>query len=385
MARPKIGYLVHSLDPGGTERLALDMALWFSSRYRLQICCLDRPGQWASAARQQGLPVTCLYRRPGIDLRLSVRLAAWIRDTGIDLIHAHQYTPWFYAGLARLLCPGTRLVFQEHGRHYPEVRKPKRILFNRLLLAPLTSGMAAVSEDIRHRLAVYEGLSTERIEVIYNGARPVAPLSRELRQELRRSLGFGSDEVVVASVGRLDPVKNLDLFLDGIAAAAGRVPELKGLIVGDGPEAVRLRDKAGEMGLAGRVVFTGFREDAARLVQAADLLALVSFSEGTSMALLEAMAAGLPAIVTRVGGNPEVVADGRTGWVISSDHLDEFTRALIEAARDGKERAALGQEARRRFSERFEFTAMTRSYDRLYRRILSGKIPWAGAANKAGA
>jgi len=294
MDRPNIAYLVHSLDPGGTERLALDMALWFSERYRMQIFCLDTPGQWAKDAVAQGVAVTCLSRRPGIDLKVSVSLANRMKHSRIHLIHAHQYTPWFYAGLARMLHPETKIVFQEHGRHYPEIKKQKRILFNRLVLSPLTHGMTAVSRDIRRRLEYYEGIKKDKIKVIYNGTRPVPSISADKRSAVRATLGFVPDDVVVAAVGRLDPVKNLPLFLDGIARATRKAPRIKGLIVGDGPEADNLHAAVKALGLSDRIVFTGFRQDAVSLIQAADLFALVSFSEGTSMALLEAMSAGFP-------------------------------------------------------------------------------------------
>jgi glycosyltransferase involved in cell wall biosynthesis len=371
MAQPSIAYLVHSLDPGGTERLALDMALWFSHKYRMQIFCLDTPGQWAGDARAQGISVTCLNRRPGVDLSVPVRLAAWMKITRIDLIHAHQYTPWFYGGLARILRPKTKIIFQEHGRHYPEIRKTKRILFNRLVLSPLTHRITAVSRDIRQRLVVYEGLKNQKIEVIYNGTCPLSPVTDDDRTALRAALGFESDDVVVAAVGRLDPVKNLALFFEGIARVAEKVPRIKGLIVGDGPEADRLHARVQALGLSDRIVFTGFREDAVRLVQAADVFALVSFSEGTSMALLEAMAAGVPAVVTRVGGNSDIVADGRTGWVIESGDLEQLTGVLYRAVGDAGLRKTMGRAGQQQFFRQFEFNAMARAYDQLYQSVLT--------------
>ena len=371
MARPNIAYLVHSLDPGGTERLALDMALWFSRRYRMHIFCMDRPGQWAADARDRGIPVTCLDRRPGIDFCLPFKLAAKIRQARIDLVHAHQYTPWFYAGLARVMTPRTRVLFQEHGRHFPEQKKNKRILFNRLLLSPLTWGMTAVSRDILRRLVRYEGVPKKRIKVIYNGTRPLAPMAEDERSALRSDLGFDKSDVIVAAVGRLDPIKNLPLFLEGLAGAAKIDPRIKGLVVGDGPEGQALQAKAEALGLSGRIVFTGFREDAVRLVQAADVFALTSFSEGTSMALLEAMAAGLPTVVTRVGGNPDIVVDDRTGWIIDSNNLAQLTTVLCRAAGDGSHRKTLGRTGQQRFFRLFEFNAMVRAYDELYREALA--------------
>ena len=207
--------------------------------------------------------------------------------------------------------------------------------------------------------------------MIYNGTRPVSPISKDERSSVRAALGFASDDVVVAAVGRLDPVKNLQLLLKGIAGVAQKAPRIKGLIVGDGPEADNLRTAVTTLGLSGRVIFTGFRRDAVSLVQAADIFALVSFSEGTSMALLEAMAAGLPAVVTRVGGNPDLVAHGRTGWMIDSDDLEQLTAVLCEAAGDDRLRARLGRAGQHRFHRQFEFDAMARAYDQLYQKVLT--------------
>ena len=376
-----IAYIVHTLNPGGTERLALDMAVHFSNRgetdygrnYRVVIVCLDEPGAWAEEAEAQSVTVHCVHRRPGKDLRLPFRLAGIFRSEGIDVVHAHQYTPWFYSGLARVFCPGVKLIFQEHGRHYPEVDKPKRRWFNRLILQHLNTVSTAVSEDIRQRLMVWEGLSGKDIRVIYNGTQAQAPCEAAERTELRQRFGFTPEDLVVGTVGRLDPIKNLDLFIDGIYQIRQKQPSVKGIIIGDGPEMEHLKAKTAYLQLQDHVIFTGFRPDAAAMVRMMDVFALVSFSEGTSMALLEAMAAGVCPIVTNVGGNPEIVTDRESGWVIPSEDLAAFTAALKDAATYTSMREAFGNASQDRFQKRFGFDTMTDAYHRLYSEI-TGRV-----------
>lgn len=367
-----IAYIVHSLDPGGTERLALEMGKTFSREYTLSIICLDTPGQWAAEARAFGVPVHCLFRSPGIDLTLPVKLARFAKAQGVDLFHAHQCTPWFYAGLSRLILSTPKLLLEEHGRHYPEVKGVKRIAFNRFFLQHLTTAVTAVSKDIRDRLIAFEGIGSGKIEVIYNGSGQAPPYTAAEAAAVRDDLGFGPDDLIMGTVGRLDPIKNLPLFLEGLARAKETCPRLKGLIIGDGPMMGEITKQVSESGLDSRVVLTGFRPDAARLVRIMDLFCLVSFSEGTSMALLEAMAAGIPAIVTDVGGNPEIVLDRHTGWVVPSDDEKAFSEALETATKDPAMRRELGTNAQQRFESEFSFDAMIGNYRHLYHRILGG-------------
>src|SRR5262245_48172480 len=187
--RARLAYIVHTLNPGGTERLAVDMAVVFAERYDLQVICLDEPGLWASELRARGIAVHCLWRQPGFDVAIAWRLARLLRRNRVDLVHAHQCTPWFYAALSRLLHRRPRLLLEEHGRFHPEVLNTKRIRVNQLLIRRLTHAFVAVSADIRERLAKYEGLVRDRIRVVYNGTRPVPALPAAERAALRRELG----------------------------------------------------------------------------------------------------------------------------------------------------------------------------------------------------
>lgn len=367
---PNLAYVVHSLNPGGTEKLIVEMSLAFASEFDVAVMCLDEPGLWAAELRAKGIPVHCLWRQPGLDLAMPVRLANHFRRSNTQIIHAHQCTPWFYAALSRLLHSAPRLLLEEHGRFFPEVQNPKRVFVNRLLVRKLTHRFVAVSSDIRMRLQRYEGLNAERIEVIYNGAKADSLLGSDARAALRNELGFEPGCFVVGTVGRFDPIKNLPLLVASLACVGMQVDTLRGLLVGHGPVFSEICSLIEETGLHDRIRLTGFRDDARRLIQCMDLFVLSSFSEGTSMALLEAMAAGVPVVVTSVGGNPEIVIDSKTGWVVPSNSVEALSAAILDSMSNTSKREKYAAAGQRRFVERFDFDRMIEEYRQQYRTLL---------------
>ncbi|OAG27692.1 glycosyltransferase [Thermodesulfatator autotrophicus] len=367
--KPVICHVAHALNPGGTERLVCELARAFKSKAKVLVITLEEPGEWGQALREEGIPVFPLFREPGIDLNIVFELRRLWRENQVSLVHAHQYTPFFYAGLARHVERRPKLIFHEHGRHYPETLKRLKNIFNRLVLAPMADEIIAVSREVRDRLARYEGLNPRRIKVIYNGIRPPEVISPEKRLHLRKDLGFNPDDLIIATVGRFDPIKNLPMLLKALALARTKLPKIKGLLIGDGPEFSRLKALARELGLGKDIVFTGFRKDAVKLMQVADIFALSSFSEGTSLALLEAMAVGLTPVVTTVGGNPEIVIDGKTGFLVPSDDFTRMAAAFLLLAEDENLRTRLGENARKRFEEQFTFEKMIKNFETLYQKL----------------
>lgn len=369
-SRIPVTHVVNSLDPGGTERLVIGMCRALAADFDVEVLCLDRPGEWAGELRGAGIAVHALWRQPGLDAALPAALAAQLRRHGTRIVHAHQCTAWFYAALSRLLHPTPRLLLEEHGRFHPEVERPMRRIVNRRLLRRLTHRFVAVSADIRERLAVYEGLPRDLIEVVPNGVPAPSPLDPAARAARRAALGLPDDAFVVGTVGRFDPIKNLPLLVDALARVAPRVAGLRALLVGDGPEIDAIRCRVAEAGIADRICFTGFRSDARELTQCMDLFVLSSHSEGLSVALLDAQAAGIPAVVTAVGGNPDVVADAQTGWVVPPGDVDAMACAIGAAATDPDACRRFGAAAARRHAEHFDWDGMLRRYRRLYRDML---------------
>jgi glycosyltransferase involved in cell wall biosynthesis len=368
--RPTLAYVVNTLNPGGTEKLVMDMSLAFAADFNVQVVCLDEPGRWSATLRERGIQVHCVWRQPGMDLSVPRKLAALFRRAQVDIIHAHQCTPWFYAALSRLSYSRPRLLLEEHGRFYPEVKNRKRAFINRQLIRRLTHTFVAVSDDIRQRLERYEGLDARQIEVIYNGIAAPAPLSGGERVALRASLGIGRDDFVIGTVGRFDSIKNLPMLVGALASVGAQMPRVRGLLVGDGPVMASIRGLVASTGMADRIHLTGYRSDAGNLTQCMDLFVLTSLSEGTSMALLEAMAAGVPAAVTAVGGNPEIVLDGVTGWTVPSGDTDALARVMRSAVTCDEPRGGYARAGNSRYTEHFTAQRMVEGYRARYLRLL---------------
>jgi glycosyltransferase involved in cell wall biosynthesis len=322
--------------------------------------------------RARGIEVVCVWRQPGLDLALARRLAALFRSWRIDLIHAHQCTPWFYGALSRLFYRAPRLLLEEHGRFFPEVDNWKRRWVNRLIINGRTHRFIAVSADIRTRLNRYEGIPVGAIDVIYNGLPAPERISDTERAVLRAELGLPPDAFVVGTVGRFDPIKNLPMLIDSLAQVRATNPAVQGLLIGDGPVRPEVEAKIAALKAGAFIHLTGFRSDARRVVQCLDLFVLASFSEGTSMALLEAISCNIPVAVTAVGGNPEVVEAGVTGWVVPSGGVEALSQAIREAASGTGRARQLAEAGRQRFETYFTFDGMIAKYREEYRRLLAG-------------
>ena len=365
-----IVYIINSLGLGGTENLVFQMSQAFQKDYNISVICLDDLGIWAEQLREKGIPVHCFWRQPGMDLSIAGKIAKFCRQYAIHIIHAHQCTPWFYGALSRVICPHPKLLFEEHGRHYPERYSWKKNLINKTLIQNLTHKIVAVSRDVAKRLEAYEGISPSRIRVIYNGVRSPILISNAQRKKLRENIGLSENDFVIGSVGRLDPIKNYPLLLKALAEAKQKNGSLKALLVGSGPDLSTLQELAETLHLKEDVIFPGYRKDATELLQCMDLFILCSFSEGTSMALLEAMASGIPAVVTEVGGNPELITNNQNGWVVRSEDQKALTGAILEAFNNPEKRRMMAEKSRVLFQTSFEFDAMLSSYSQLYQALL---------------
>jgi glycosyltransferase involved in cell wall biosynthesis len=184
------------------------------------------------------------------------------------------------------------------------------------------------------------------------------------RCRTRSQLGIDDSTFVVGTVARLDPVKDLETLVRAIGSPATRRPVTL-LVIGDGPERSRIEAAARESGGGASVRFLGHRDDARDLLSACDVYANSSISEGISLTILEAMAAGLPVVATQVGGTPEIV-DASCGRLVPSRDAERLATTLGQLANDSALRAALGRTARARVEERFTLDRMIAQYRDTY-------------------
>jgi glycosyltransferase involved in cell wall biosynthesis len=231
----------------------------------------------------------------------------------------------------------------------------------------LATSVFTVSKDVREHL-VAEGFRREEVGVIYNGIDvDPAPDSSE-RAAVRQDLGVSEAQLVVGTIGRLDPVKDFATLLDAVARLATTALPVALAIVGDGDARAELEAQSASLGIADRVRFLGHREDARRWLAGCDVYANSSISEGVSLTILEAMAAGLPVVATAVGGTPEVVTED-CGVLVPARHPEALADAIYELGESAGRRRQLGTAGRARVEAHFTLDRMVESYRRVYEEV----------------
>lgn len=365
--------LLHSLHVGGAEVLAARLARQLQGSFRFLFVCLDTLGTLGEELRGEGFPVEVLGRRPGLDGRCAWRLSRLLRRERVGLVHAHQYTPFFYALAARLFHRRPALLFTEHGRHFPDFPRKKRMLVNRLLIEK-RDAVVGVGEAVRQALIHNEGIPEHRVGVIYNGI----DLSRFARTSpdrnaVRRELGVKPTDLVLLQVARLDYLKDHATAIRTVQRVAQQRPDVHLLLAGEGPEHSAIEAMVKQQNLGDQVRLLGLRSDVTRLLAAADLFLLTSISEGIPLTVIEAMAAGLPVVSTNVGGVGEVMVDPETGLLAPAGDDAALAAHILRLSADPALSRRMGQKGRERAQALFSEARMHAAYHELYEDLLHAR------------
>jgi glycosyltransferase involved in cell wall biosynthesis len=362
-------WLTKGLGRGGAERLlSLSVVHIDRDRYDVEVAyTLPWKDAWAEEIRSQGIPVHCLGS-PDPRLAWPARLRLLARRRGYRLVHTHSPVP---AVAARLALPrSTALVHTEHnvwGRYRWPTRVANTATFgrNRAVLA-VSRGVA----DSVRRPFWMPARVMPAVEVLYHGIDEQHVCSGpEARAAARRLLGIGGDALVIGSVANFTPKKNQHHLLRAMKLLDAVVPDVKLVLVGTGPLEQSLRHDARQLGIGDRVLFTGSREDVQELLPAFDAFALSSRHEGLSIALLEAMAAGVPCVSTRVGGVPELVCDGQEGLLVAPGDPEALARAIGTLLQDAALRSRMGR-AGTETAGRFSIGSAVRRMEEVYETVL---------------
>lgn len=363
---PKILHVVISMVVGGAERLVYDMVRYSAfADNRPVVCCMDSIGELGDKLIKDGYKVYCKGRRPGLDLEMISWLRNIMKQERVDIVHAHQYSPLFYAVPAALLAGRVKVVYTEHGRFYPERKSWKRSLFNPLLALGVDH-LVSISEATAKAMATYDNLPLRRIRIIHNGIIS-SGMPPEIDKRVKRlELGISESCYVIGTAARLNSIKNIPMMLRGLKLVLQSIPDTCLVIAGQGDEEERLKASARELGIAEHVKFIGLRFDLLEIYQLFDVFLLTSFSEGISVTLLESMASGVPSVVTDVGGNREVVEEGKTGFLVQVDDDAGMARIICELLQNHDSAIQIGHAAQMRIIENFSVQRMMESYGHLY-------------------
>ncbi|MFL6246940.1 MAG: glycosyltransferase family 4 protein [Thermoanaerobaculia bacterium] len=359
-APARLLWLIDSLHMGGAESLVLPFAKHLDrGRYELFVCSLGTIGDNAleHELRASGIPVTNLGARNLRDARAFRRLRRFVEENRIDLVHAHlTYSAVWSALLSRItgipsvaslhVAPSATREQKKTLRH--RVMTDVRDRLMRFVLDRWSSAVIMVSDALRQTYLASGGLRAEKLRVVHNGIEV---------ERFHRDRAETGDARIAVTVSVLRPAKGIEVLLDAVRL----LPEVQFVIVGDGP----MREEW-QASSPVNVQWTGFRRDVDAILAGCDLFVHPSLDDAFPTVLLEAMAAGLPVVASRVGGIPEIVEDGVTGRLVPPGDAQQLAAAIREVMGN----AAMGETAQRIARERFSTEAWIARLMRVYEEVL---------------
>lgn len=358
--------MITELDVGGAERALVALATGLDrSRWAPSVLSLGPPGPLVEPLEAAGVPTASLDLDPRRPISGVVRLARALRRHHPELVQSFL----FHANLAsRLAAPLTGAPWVIGGIRVAEREKRWHRALERGT-EWLTAGSVCVSEGVYRFSVDVTRLHPERLVTIPNGIDPT-PYDQPL-PTARSELGVPEDALVILFLGRLTRQKGVDALLDAFRVVQRNNPSIHLVIVGDGPEADRLRNAycPQEPG-HDRIRWLGSRRDVPALLRMANVLALPSRWEGMPNVLLEAMAASRPVVATAVEGSRELVVPGQTGWLVPPEDAMGLAQALLDAASDRGRLERFGAAGRRRVEQSYSIAAVVSAYDRLWSAVL---------------
>jgi glycosyltransferase involved in cell wall biosynthesis len=359
--------LIKGLGRGGAEQLLVNAAPYLDrSRFDYEVAYLL---PWKDALVEDleanGLQVTCLDGAKGP--AWAFRMRKLVRDRRIDLVHVHSPIA---ASAARILLAGSRIphVYTEHNvweRFHPATRALNLMTF------PLCDHVFTVSNNVRASVRypkLMRAMNLPPLETLYHGPDPAQIAGWTSRNGVRAELGIPEGAPVVGTVANYKTHKGYKFLIEAASMVREKIPDVRFVFVGLGPLESEMRQQVKDLALEEAVVFAGFREDAPRVAGSFDVFTLPSLHEGLSIALIEAMALGKPAVVTHVGGLPEAVNDNVEGLVVPPQDPESLAVALVSLLEDDEFRHRLGENARVRaqaFDIRNAVTRMEEVYEEL--------------------
>ena len=354
------------MEVGGSQRQIAGLLRAFPpAQCHAELAYFRTPSFLVDEIEAAGIAVHRIDKRSRRDVRFLLRLARLLREGRFDVIHCFSFTAELWTRLALLLAPGAAMVASM--RDMGHALTPLQWWIKRRVCR---SARAVISNSAQAAGRIRDVMrGGPSVHVVANGIDMPMPLDATRRQALREEMGAIDGRTLALFVGRLTHQKNVDLLLDAMATLP-RSERPTVALAGHGPLRETLEVRALSLGLLDDVRFLGERRDARELMQAADVLVLPSRDEGQSNVVLEAMAAGLAVLATRVGGNAELIEDGVSGVLFDCSDAAALRSALRRAAGDLPWCRRLGEAARSRVADRYSLDTLARETLAIYRRCL---------------
>ena len=369
-------WLIKGLGAGGAERLLVDALPYIDRRrFNYEVAyMLPAKNDFSEALKSAGVNVHCLNMKGGYDVGVVIRLRRLLNERKISVIHSHLPFAGIMARIVAKFTEVDAVVYTEHS--VLSVYNPLISLANRLTYR-LDDATIAVSDQVHRSASSWPVFHPKRIQTIVNGISidDIQP-DRGSRDSLLESLGIPSNHFVVGNVAHVRPEKGQIYLIEAMAKVIAARRDVSCVFVGREKipgSLVALENRAAELGIQDRVVFTGFRDDARQLLNAFDAFALTSLVEGLPIALLEAMALGLPSVATAVGGVPEVIENGVDGFLVPRKDVDAIADRILKLVDDSNLRRSFSLAAKKKVASRFTIGRVIEATEAIYTRVLQDK------------
>jgi glycosyltransferase involved in cell wall biosynthesis len=360
---------------GGAERLALDIASRLDpSRFRSTLCAsrfattptpTEQERQALERMDQTGVDFLPLGRHRRGEVLPWRHLTAYIRSEHVDVLHAHMFGSNLWGTVIGRLTNVPVIVAHEHTWSFEG--EPLRRFLDRELIGRWSDAFIAVSRADRRKMIEIERIPAERVRFLANGIVPGAPTPG---RDLRAELGIGPGPLIGA-VGSMRAQKAYENLIRAAADLRKNHPDLHVLIAGDGPEKPRLEALVHELGVQDVIMMPGRRLDVPDLLAEFDVAVCASHFEGSPLAVMEYMEAGLPIVATQVGGVPDLIEDGVHGLLVEPGNPVALARAIDDLLADRTRASAFGERARERRRREFSLDVMVHNIEALYEELLA--------------
>lgn len=370
--KPRINvlYVIWSLGLGGAERVVINLAKGLDKmRFNPIVCCLNDKGEFANELEDIGIKVIPMYKKGKFDYRLIGRLTNLMREEKIDIVHTHLFGANLWGRVAAIKAKVPVIIATEHNVDF--YKRLYHFIIDKFLSIS-TDRIIAVSNKVK-KFYVNRGIKPDKIEVIYNGIKTDGYRIDELgRLEVKKEFGIEDDEILLGVIGRLVEQKGHKYLFEALNMLDGRY-KIKLLVVGEGPLLENLRSQIAGLKLEDKVIFTGLRKDVARILKDIDILVMPSLREGLPIIALEAMAAGKPIVATNVGGNPEVILEEETGFLVPAKDYLALSKAIERLIQYKELAKKMGENGYNRVKNHFSIEKMVKETEEIYCELLKKK------------
>ena len=363
--RYRVLHVLANLGAGGAERMAVHIVLGLN-RQRFEPAIVAYAGRYGSDLEQQldgaGVKTWFLGKGPGFDWRTYYRLHRVFKEFRPDIVHTHVHVmryafPSLVYFKPRLMVHTVNNIAEREIE--PRARWLQRLAYRRGVIP------VAVAREVANSLQRLYGIGNSR--VVWNCIPTDLYASPQTsRQAWRVKQGFSEEDVLFVCVARFAPQKNHALLINAFAKGPASDPKAHLVLAGQGVLRAQLQERVNRLGLTSRVHFLGLRTDIPDVLGAADIFVLGSDYEGNPLSVIEAMAAGLPIVSTAAGGVPELLQNGKQGFIVQPGQGEQLSEAMMTLLKDPGLRRTMGAAAAARAKEKFDVSAMVSAYEELY-------------------